>query len=137
MTDPRSHNEQVIAAFRENAADSDGTLDGRPLLLLTTTGARSGKAHTTPMMYRQEGEHLYVFASKAGAPTNPDWYVNLVANPAVTVELGAETFEATAAPVAEPERSRIYTDHAAIYPNFAEYQEKTTRPIPVVELVRA
>ncbi|HVB06494.1 MAG TPA: nitroreductase family deazaflavin-dependent oxidoreductase [Acidimicrobiales bacterium] len=137
MTDRNSHNQEVIAAYRANAPTSDGTLDGRPLLLLTSTGAKSGNPHTTPMIYRREGERIFVFASKGGAPTNPDWYVNLVATPTVTVELGPETFRATATPLGEPERGRIYAEHAEAFPNFAEYQEKTTRPIPVVELVRA
>ncbi len=136
MTDRRSHNEEVIAAFRAGASASDGTLDGRPLLLLTTTGARSGRPHTTPMMYRRDADRIFVFASKGGAPTNPDWYVNLVAHPEVTVELGPETYSASASPLPEAERSRIYGEFAALYPNFAEYQEKTERPIPVVELTR-
>jgi deazaflavin-dependent oxidoreductase (nitroreductase family) len=137
VTERSSHNEEVIAAFRANAPTSDGTLNGRPLLLLTSTGAKSGRRHTTPMVYRREGERVFVFASKGGAPSNPDWYVNLVATPTVTVELGPGTFTATATPVPEPERGRIYAEHAEAFPNFAEYQEKTTRPIPVVELVRA
>lgn len=136
MTDRVSHNDEVIASFRENAPQSDGTLGGRPLLLLTTTGAKSGRAHTTPMMYLREGERVFVFASHGGAPTNPDWYVNLVANPTVTVELGPETFRANATPVPEPERTRVYEKQAGEYTNFAEYQEKTTRAIPVVELTR-
>jgi deazaflavin-dependent oxidoreductase (nitroreductase family) len=133
MTDPNSHNQQVIAAFRSNGGKVD---EGRPLLLLTTTGAKSGNLHTTPVMYLAEGDRVFVFASRGGAPTNPDWYRNLTANPSVTVELGGETFTATACPLPEPERSRLYSEQAKRYPNFAEYQAKTTRPIPVVELQR-
>jgi deazaflavin-dependent oxidoreductase (nitroreductase family) len=79
---------------------------------------------------------MFVFASKAGAPTNPDWYHNLVAHPEVTVEAGAERFSARASVITGPERERIYAAHAADFPGFAEYQEKTDRIIPVVELER-
>ena len=87
-------------------------------------------------MYRPEDERMFVFASKAGAPTNPDWYYNLKAHPDVTVEVGVERFTARATVITGPERDRIYADHAAQYPGFAEYQEKTDRVIPVVELER-
>ncbi len=107
------------------------------MLLLTTTGAKSAKRHTTPMMYLAEDGRLYVFASKAGAPTHPDWYHNLVANPTVTVEVGPDTYEATATPLARDERDRIFAEQARRYPGFAEYEAKTTRVIPVVELVRS
>ena len=88
------------------------------------------------MMYLAEGDRIYVFASKAGAPTNPDWYRNLVAHPEVTVELGTERFGAVAAPVDRAERDRIYAEQASRYPGFAEYEAKTDRVIPVVELER-
>jgi deazaflavin-dependent oxidoreductase (nitroreductase family) len=90
-----------------------------------------------PMMYLNLDDRIYVFASKAGADTSPDWFHNLVATPRVTVELGTETFEATAAVLAEPDRSRIYAVQAQRYPGFAEYEVKTTRVIPVVELSRS
>ena len=89
------------------------------------------------MMYLNQGERLYVFASKAGADTNPDWYLNLVSNPEVTVELGVETFAATANALTGEEREHIYDAQAKLFPGFAEYQENTNRVIPVVELVRA
>jgi deazaflavin-dependent oxidoreductase (nitroreductase family) len=107
------------------------------VLLLTTTGAKSGNRHTTPVMYKQGEGTLHVFASKAGAPTNPDWYHNLVANPTVTVEVGTDSFEATAALLPREERDRVYAEQSALYPGFAEYQEKTTRVIPVVALTKA
>jgi len=87
-------------------------------------------------VYRPEGEQLFVFASKAGAPTNPDWFHNLMAHPEVTVEVGVERFGARASVITGPERDRIYADHAAENPGFAAYQEKTDRIIPVIELVR-
>ncbi|MFZ0171698.1 MAG: nitroreductase family deazaflavin-dependent oxidoreductase, partial [Acidimicrobiales bacterium] len=114
-----------------------GQFEGAPVLLLTTTGAKSGKSHTAPMMYLTDDDRLFVFASKAGAPTNPDWYHNLVANPTVTVEIGTDQYTATATPVQREERDRIFAEQARRYPGFAEYEDKTTRVIPVVELVRA
>ncbi len=135
MTDVNDFNTQIIEEFRANAGVV-AQFGGAPLLLLTTTGAKSGQDRVHPMMYRPEGERMFVFASKAGAPSNPDWYHNLVAHPEVTVEVGAERFGAKARVVTGPERDRIYAAHAAEYPGFAEYQEKTDRIIPVVELDR-
>jgi deazaflavin-dependent oxidoreductase (nitroreductase family) len=129
-------NAQIIEEFRANGGVVGGNFEGAPLLLLTTTGAKSGQPRVNPMMYRPEDERMFVFASKAGAPTNPDWYYNLKAHPDVTVEVGAERFAARANIITGPERDRIYADHAAQYPGFAEYQEKTNRVIPVVELER-
>ncbi|MGC9963434.1 MAG: nitroreductase family deazaflavin-dependent oxidoreductase [Acidimicrobiales bacterium] len=137
MSEINDWNSKVIAEFRANDGKVGGQFEGAPVLLLTTTGAKSGNRHTTPMMYLPGDGKVFVFASKAGAPTNPDWYHNLVANPTVTVELGSEHYEATAAPLDGDERSRIYAEQAKAYPGFAEYQEKTSRMIPVVELVRA
>jgi len=129
-------NAQIIEEFRANAGKVGGQFEGAPLLLLHTTGARSGLERVNPMMYLADGGRMYVFASKAGADTHPDWYVNLVKTPEVTVEVGEETFAATATPLAEEERAQVYAKQAALYPGFAEYQTKTTRVIPVVELVR-
>jgi deazaflavin-dependent oxidoreductase (nitroreductase family) len=131
-----SHNPEVIAAFRSAVDDAGRLHNGRPLLLLTTKGARSGSPHTAPMRFLEEGGRFFVFASNSGEPSNPDWYRNLVANPRVTVEVGGETFTATAGTLAEPERSRIYARQVVEYPNFAEFPDRTTRQIPVVELVR-
>ena len=107
------------------------------MLLLTTTGAKSGLPRTAPLVSYREGDRLFIFASKAGAPTNPDWFHNISANPTVTVEFGPDTFEATATVVEGSERDRIYSAQATLMPGFAEYQENTTRVIPVVELVRS
>jgi deazaflavin-dependent oxidoreductase (nitroreductase family) len=136
VTSTSDWNRQIIEEFRANQGTVGGQFAGAPVLLLTTTGARSGRPHTTPMMYLPEGDRMYVFASKAGAPTNPDWYHNLKANPTVTAEVGADTFSAHAEEVTGPERDRIYAEQAERYPGFAEYQEKTTRRIPVVALER-
>lgn len=129
-------NATIITEFRANEGKVGGPFEGSPVLLLHTTGARTHTERTNPMMYLSEADSVYVFASKAGADTNPDWFHNLVAEPHVTVEMGKEKFKATARPVVGEERDRIYAIQALRYPGFAEYQAKTTRVIPVVELVR-
>lgn len=129
-------NAQIIEEFRANAGKVGGNFDGAPVLILRTTGAKSGKERVNPMMYLCENDKIFVFASKAGADTHPDWFHNLVANSRVTVEMGGETFDATAIPVVGEERDRIYAVQVGLYPGFAEYQEKARRVIPVVELVR-
>jgi deazaflavin-dependent oxidoreductase (nitroreductase family) len=136
MTDTSDWNTKIIAEFRSNDGKVGGQFEGAPLLLLTTTGARSGQPRVNPMMYLDEGDRLYVFASKAGAPTNPDWYHNLAAHPDVTVEVGTETVAMTASVVDRSERDRVYTEQASRYPGFAEYEAKTDRVIPVVALDR-
>ncbi len=134
--DIKEYNHQLIEEFRANHQQAGGQFEGRPLLLLTTTGAKSGKRRTTPMMYIPDGERLLVVASNAGAPTHPDWYRNLVAHPRVTVEVGTETFDATAV-VAEGEaRQQLWTRIVELYPFFAEHQAKITRQIPVIALSR-
>jgi deazaflavin-dependent oxidoreductase (nitroreductase family) len=129
-------NRQVIEEFRANEGKVGGNFAGAPLLLLHTTGARTGQERVSPMMYLDLDGRRYVFASKAGAPSDPDWYRNLVAKPEVRVEVGTETYVATAKPVTGEERDRVYAEQARRYPNFDEYQQKTTRVIPVVELQR-
>jgi deazaflavin-dependent oxidoreductase (nitroreductase family) len=129
-------NRQVIDEFHANGGKVGGPFEGAPLLLLTTTGAKSGKKSTTPLMYLPDGDRMFIFASKGGSPTNPDWYHNLVAHPNATVEVGTDKFDVTATVVTGEERDRIYAEQSKRYPNFAEYQEKTTRRIPVVELKR-
>jgi deazaflavin-dependent oxidoreductase (nitroreductase family) len=129
-------NKKVIEDFRANAGKVGGQFEGAPVLLLHTTGAKSGLERVNPVMYLEESAHVYVFATKAGADTDPDWYRNLVANSGVSVELREETFDATADPISGPERDRIYAVQARLNPGFAEYEAKTTRVIPVVELVR-
>jgi deazaflavin-dependent oxidoreductase (nitroreductase family) len=134
MPDMNDWNRQTIEAFRANKGQVGGVWEGRPLLLLTTTGAKSGQRRTNPMMYLREGYRLFVFASKGGAPTNPAWYHNLLAHPEVTVEIGDQTYQAIAKPVTSAEHDQIYARWAQRNPQFREYQEKTTRIIPVVEL---
>ncbi len=134
MPDVNDWNRQTIEEFRANKGKVGGIWEGRPLLLLTTTGAKSDRPRTNPMMYLREGDHLYVFASKGGAPTHPDWYHTLLAHPVVTIELGDERFNAIAKPVTGEARDQIYAKWAGLYPQFREYQEKTTRIIPVIEL---
>ena len=133
MNDFEAWNHQVIEEFRANKGKVNGV---NSLLLLTTTGARSGQQRMNPVAYTTDGERLVIIASKAGMPTNPDWYHNIVAHPDVTVEVGSETFEAKASIVEGAERDELYAKQAAIMPNFAEYQAKTTRKIPVIALTR-
>src|SRR5690348_14317356 len=101
-------NNQIITEFRANEGKVGGPFKGAPLLLLTTTGAKSGQPRTSPLMYLPDGERMLIFASKGGAPTNPDWYHNLMAHPQATVEVGTETFNVTATPVTGEERDRLY-----------------------------
>ncbi|GAA3398077.1 nitroreductase family deazaflavin-dependent oxidoreductase [Cryptosporangium minutisporangium] len=128
-----AHNQQLIAQFRESRGAAMGD---RPLLLLTTVGARSGLHRTTPMMYIPDGDRLLVVPSNVGAPRHPDWYHNLVANPRVTVEVGSETYEADAVVTAGAERDALFARIVEKYPFFADHQVKTPRVIPVVALVR-
>ncbi|MFI7436167.1 nitroreductase family deazaflavin-dependent oxidoreductase [Micromonospora haikouensis] len=127
-------NEKVIAEFRANGGRVGGQFAGAPLLLLHTVGARSGQARVNPMMYRKVDGGYAVFASKAGAPTNPDWYHNVLAHPRVRAEIGTETVELVARVAAGEERDRIWSAHKAAYPGFADYERKTDRQIPVVVL---
>jgi deazaflavin-dependent oxidoreductase (nitroreductase family) len=129
-------NTAVIEEFRANGGKVGGQFEGAPVLLLTSTGAKSGAARVNPMMYLDDGKRLYVFASKAGAPTSPDWYHNLVAHPQASVEVGEEHIDVTASVLTGAERDEIYERQAALYPGFAEYQAMTTRTIPVVALER-
>jgi deazaflavin-dependent oxidoreductase (nitroreductase family) len=129
-------NTNVIAEFRANDGVVGGQFEGAPVLLLRTKGAKSGLERVNPMMYLDLEGTIYVFASKAGADTHPDWFHNLVANEKVIVELGTEEFEATAESVPPEERDRIYAIQAERFPGFAEYEAKTTRVIPVVALHR-
>ena len=136
MTEVKDFNAQVIDEFRANHGKVGGPFEGAPVLLLTTTGAKSGKPRTSPVMYLPDGDRLLVFASKAGAPTNPDWYHNLLAHPRVTVEVGDDKYEANATVVKGEERDQLYEKQAELYPGFREYQEKTSRTIPVVALTK-
>lgn len=130
-------NKAVIKEFRENGGRVGGYFEGAPLLILHTTGAKSGKERENPLMYLPDGDRAVIFASKAGMPTNPDWYYNLVANPGVKVEVGAETYDATARVLEDGDRERVWTDQKQRFPQFAEYEAGTTRTIPVIALERA
>ena len=134
MSDHNNFNQQIIAEFRANGGKVGGPFEGGTILLLTTTGAKSGQSRTNPLVYVTDGDNIAIIASKAGAPTNPDWYHNLVANPIVTIERGTEQFQERATIAAEPERTRLYDQMVAKMPGFAEYQRNTTRQIPVVVL---
>jgi deazaflavin-dependent oxidoreductase (nitroreductase family) len=127
-------NDKIIEEFRANGGKVGGPFEGAPLLLLHTTGARSGQERVNPMMYRSDGDRLAVFASKSGADTNPDWFHNLRANPSVTVEIGTETRTALARIAHPDERERLWSAQKKDYPGFAEYETKTKRQIPVVIL---
>jgi deazaflavin-dependent oxidoreductase (nitroreductase family) len=130
-------NSSIIEEFRASGGRVGGPFDGAPLLLLHTTGARTGAARVNPVMYLADGDRLYVFASKGGAPDNPDWYHNLLAHPRAMVEVGEERYEVDATMLTGAERDEIYQRQASAYPGFAEYQAKTSRIIPVVALDRA
>jgi deazaflavin-dependent oxidoreductase (nitroreductase family) len=129
-------NQKVIKEFRANQGKVGGRYANVPLLLLTTTGAKSGQALTRPLAYTRDGDHLVVIASFGGGPKNPSWYHNLVANPEATVEVGSERFRVRATVTTGEERQRLYNRQAEQMPNFAEYQKKTTRQIPVIVLTR-
>jgi deazaflavin-dependent oxidoreductase (nitroreductase family) len=131
------YNAQIIDEFRFNAGKVGGHWEGRNLLLLTTTGRKSGRAHTTPMVFTPDADRLLVYASKGGAPRHPDWYLNLVADPRVIVEAGGERYDAIATPLEGEERDREFALQAERVPTFAEYQDKTDRVIPVVALRRS
>jgi deazaflavin-dependent oxidoreductase (nitroreductase family) len=132
--DVQAINRRVIEQFR-----AGGPIDGmrrEGILLLTTTGRKTGQPRTTPMMFDRDGEELIVIASNIGAPTHPDWYLNLVAQPQVVVEVGAERFDAIATPTSGERRERLWSWLKQKYPFFAEHETKTTREIPVVALGR-
>lgn len=129
-------NEKIIEEFRANEGKVGGYFANMTLLLLHTTGAKSGLPRLNPTAYTTDGDRLVIIASKGGADTHPDWYFNLVANRNVTVEVGSEKYAAVATVENEPERTRLYDQMAAQYPGFEEYRQKTSRIIPVVTLRR-
>jgi deazaflavin-dependent oxidoreductase (nitroreductase family) len=136
MSNQNDRNMAIIKEFRENAGKVGGPFEGRTLLILHTIGAKSGQERINPVAYVTDGDRFVIIASKGGAPTNPDWYYNIVANPQVTVEVGVEQFTARASISTEPERTRLYSKMVEMMPGFAEYQKKTTRMIPVITLSR-
>lgn len=136
MNNVNDWNKAIIDEFRVNKGKVGGRFADIPLLLLHTTGAKSGLSRTNPVAYITDGERLVVTASKAGAPTNPDWYYNIVANPEVNVEVGTAQFQVHATIATEPERTQLYEKMATRNPGFAAYEHQTTRIIPVIILTR-
>jgi deazaflavin-dependent oxidoreductase (nitroreductase family) len=136
MSSQVNWNEAIINEFRTNSGKVGGPFAGRTLLLLHTVGAKSGQERINPVAYVKDGDRYVVIASKGGAPTNPDWYYNLVAHPVITVEVGTEKFQVRAEVADEPERSRLYEKMVEVMPGFAEYRKKTSRAIPVITLTR-
>ena len=134
MSDINSWNAKIIEDFRANDGKAGGQFEGVPLLLLHSTGARSGKERINPLAYQHMGESIAIFASKAGADTHPDWYHNVIANPAVAAEVGTETRSFRARTANGAERENIWAKHKKDYPGFADYEAKTSREIPVVIL---
>ncbi|NYT95881.1 nitroreductase family deazaflavin-dependent oxidoreductase [Salinispora sp. H7-4] len=130
-------NKKIIKEFRENNGQVGGQFAGAPLLLLHTVGARSGQPRLNPVMYQKLDHGYAVFASKAGAPSHPDWYHNLRAHPQVKAEIGTDTFNLVARVAAGDERERIWSAQKEAFPGFAEYEAKTDREIPVVVLEAA
>lgn len=128
------NNQQVIEEFRANGGRVGGQFAGAPLLLLHHAGRRSGAERVNPMMYQQVGEAFAVFASKAGADTDPDWYLNLVANPDAVVEVGARTVPVRARVLGDAEREPVWREQKSRYPGFQAYEDRTDRTIPVVLL---
>src|SRR5262245_11127316 len=136
MRDWHAFNEGVVEAFRANGGTVPERWANRPLLLLTTIGAKSGLPRTTPLFFSRDGDRLVVIASKGGEPTHPDWYLNLLAHPDATVEVGNETFRVRASIAEGAERRRLFDQQAALMPFFAEYERTAPRAIPVVVLAR-
>ena len=137
MSDPLDWNAKTIAEFRANEGRVGGNFAGAPMVLVHHRGRKSGREYVNPMMYLPhdtEPDIIYVFATKAGAPTNPDWYHNLKAHPNVTIEVGTDTIEVSASEASGEERDRLFNDQVERSPQFGEYQSKTDRQIPVILL---
>ena len=129
-------NTKLIDEFRANGGAVGGPFASAPLVLITHTGAKSGTRRTSPLVFSRDGERLVIIASKGGAPTHPHWYLNMVANPSVTVELPGDTFEASVTQVEGDERARLFATQAEMMPQFSEYAAKADREIPVLVLER-
>ena len=135
--DHLAFNQQVIDEFRANAGICTGPFEGMPMILVTMTGAKSGRELCSPLVYSTAGDDPVIIASKGGAPSHPNWYFNLVANPACTVEIGTDKYQATAVLAAGADRKRIYDAQAEIMPFFTQYEiDAAPREIPVFRLVR-
>jgi deazaflavin-dependent oxidoreductase (nitroreductase family) len=142
MSDALDWNAKTVAEFRANEGRVGGVFEGAPMVLVHHRGRTSGREYVTPMMYlphETEPDVIYVFATKGGAPTNPDWYRNLTAAGVASVERGTETYDVTVRDVTDIERDRVYAEQARRYPGFADYARQTAgiRTIPVLELRRA
>lgn len=137
MSEINDRNKKIIDEFRTHAGKVGGPFEGRTLLLLHTKGAKSQQERINPVAYVKDDERLVVIASKGGAPTNPDWYYNVVAHPDLTVEVGTEKFRVHANVAEEPERTRLYNKMVEMMPGFDDYRRRTTRKIPVVVLTPA
>src|SRR5271155_512682 len=136
MSQLNDFNQKVIEEFRANQGKVGGQMAGMPLMLLTTTGAKTGRALTKPLAYTKDGDRIVLIASFAGSPHHPAWFVNLTANPTVTVEVGGDRYQARAVVTSGAERQRLFDAQAAKMPVFNDYQKKTERQIPVVVLER-
>jgi deazaflavin-dependent oxidoreductase (nitroreductase family) len=128
-------NRRIVEEFRAGGGVVGGHFEGASLLLLHTTGRRTGREHVTPLVYLPEGDRYVVFGSKGGAPTHPEWYLNLKANPAATAEVGTRTIRVRATEITGPERDALYARQVERWPSFGDYPERTSRVIPAVELV--
>jgi deazaflavin-dependent oxidoreductase (nitroreductase family) len=136
-TSPADFNAQIIEEFHANGGRVGGPMEGMPLLLLHHTGAKSGKSRINPLAYQADGGRYVIFASKAGAPTNPDWYYNLKAQPNVSIEVGTDTIDVVASEASGEERERLFRTQAERVPQFADYEQKAERVIPVIVLTPA
>jgi deazaflavin-dependent oxidoreductase (nitroreductase family) len=142
MAESSDWNTKTIEEFRANEGRVGGPFEGAPMVLVHHRGRKSGREYVTPMMYLPHDSDgaptIYVFATKGGAPSNPDWYYNLVSAGEAAIELGTEFFEVTVRELSDGERDRVYTTQAGRYPGFAAYEKQTAgiRTIPVLELVR-
>ncbi|HEY8767373.1 MAG TPA: nitroreductase family deazaflavin-dependent oxidoreductase [Dehalococcoidia bacterium] len=132
----QDYNNNIIKEFHENEGKVGGPFAGAPMILVTHTGAKSGTQRTNPLVYAKDGDRYLIFGSKGGSTKHPDWYRNLVANPNATVEIGTEKFDVVAEVLTGAERDRLYNKQAKIMPQFAEYQARAGRTIPVVALKR-
>ena len=136
-TSPDDFNARIIEEFRANEGRVGGPFEGGTLLLLHHVGARTGTPRVNPLMYNRDGDRYVVFASKAGGPTNPDWYHNLKAHPDVAIEVGTDTVQVRASEATGEDRERLFRAQTERVPAFAEYERKTDRPIPVIVLTPA
>ncbi len=139
----QDYNRGIIEEFRANEGRVGGPFAGAPVVLLTSMGAKSGRPHTTPLVYLREGDatggpgdRIYVLGSMGGAPKHPAWFHNLKANPDATVEVGTQKYPVRAVIITGEERDRLFQKQASVFPAFAQYQQRTTRTIPVIALER-